>query len=187
MSSRDAVLIATSDQPLAKVFDVLLGSKTVVAPSFRIALAQIRTRQPAFIVIDSELDGGDAMSLGLVIQRHCPLALSVLLHQHTRWVSQEAAHLLGFTHLVDRNLGPKVLATEVLKALAQPQSKTKSLLDSLSPREREIFSHLEQGLRNIEIAEHYDISLATTKTHISSIFRKLGVRNRVEAIAKVRL
>lgn len=187
MSPIDPTIIASSDPQLAKVFDGLLGSKTVAAPSFRIALAQIRTRQPAFIVIDSELDGGDAMSLGLVIQRHCPLALSVLLHQHTRWVSLEAARLLGFTHLVDRNLGPQILVTEVITALSQPRSKKSSLLDFLSPREREIFSHLEQGLRNIEIAEHYDISLATTKTHISSIFRKLGVRNRVEAIAKVRL
>ncbi len=187
MSFLDSTLLASSDPQLTKALDGLLGKRTVAAPSFRIALAQIRTTQPSLIVIDSELDGGDAMSLGLVIQRHCPLAVSVLLHQHPRWVSQAAAHVLGFTHLVDRNLGAQILVKEVSSVFSQPLTTEKSLLDSLSPREREIFSYLEQGLRNIEIAEHYDISLATTKTHISSIYRKLGVRNRVEAIAKARI
>jgi DNA-binding NarL/FixJ family response regulator len=186
MPDFEASLIATSDSELAAAFSELLGGSAVVAPSFRIALAQIRTAQPHNILIDSQLDGGDAISLGLVIQRHCPLAISVLLHQHTRWVSQEAALALGFNYLLDRNLDSHELVKHLTKALSQPRQSEKSLLDSLSRREQEIFSHLEQGLRNVEIAEHFEISLATIKTHVSSIYRKLGVRNRVEAIAKVR-
>ena len=186
MSGSETSLVATSDSELASVLNGLLGESTVIAPSFRIALAQIRTAQPRNILIDSQLDGGDAISLGLVIQRHCPLALSVLLHHHTRWVSQDAAMALGFTHLLDRNLDTRELVKHLTKALSQPPKSEKSLLNSLSQREQEIFSHLEQGLKNVEIAEHFDISLATIKTHVSSIYRKLGVRNRVEAIAKVR-
>lgn len=186
MSSTNTALIASSDPELTYAVCELLGEFTVTAPSFRIALAQIRTTQPHYVFIDSNLDGGDAISLGLVIQRHCPLAISVLLHQHTRWVSQDAAKALGFNHLFDRNLDARELVKHLSKALSQPRSSEKSLLDTLSQREQEIFSHLEQGRRNVEIAEHFDISLATIKTHISSIYRKLGVRNRVEAIAKVR-
>ena len=186
MAAFEPALIATSDLDLTRTLHELLGESTITAPSFRIALAQIRTTQPRYVLIDSELDGGDAISLGLVIQRHCPLALSVLLHQHTRWVSQEAAIALGFNHLLDRNLNSLELAKNLSKALSNPESTHASVLDSLSRREQEIFSHLEQGLRNVEIAERFEISLATTKTHISSIYRKLGVRNRVEAIAKGR-
>lgn len=186
MSSLDSVLIATSDANLACALEGIFGTSTHTAPSFRIALAHIRTLQPDYILIDSELDGGDAISLGLVIQRHCPLSISVLLHQHTRWVSQEAALILGFNHLLDRNLNDRELGKELSKALSKPRTAQTGVLDSLSQREREIFSHLEQGLRNAEIAERLDISLATIKTHIASIYRKLGVRNRVEAIAKVR-
>lgn len=186
MTASETALVATSDSELAAVLSESLHGSAVVAPSFRIALAQIRTAQHRNIFIDSQLDGGDAISLGLVIQRHCPLSLSLLLHQHTRWVSQEAAVALGFNYLLDRNLSSQELAKHISKAISHPRRAEKNLLDSLSRREQEIFSHLEQGLRNIEIAEHFDISLATIKTHVSSIYRKLGVRNRVEAIAKVR-
>ena len=186
MTAFETSLIATSDPELASALKGFLGESTIFAPSFRIALAHIRTAQPDYIFIDSNLDGGDAISLGLVIQRHCPLAISVLLHQHTRWVSQDAAMTLGFNNLLDRNLRDQEFAQHLSKALSEPRRLEKSPLDSLSQREQEIFSHLEKGLRNIEIAEHFDISLATIKTHISSIYRKLGVRNRVEAIAKVR-
>jgi DNA-binding NarL/FixJ family response regulator len=186
MPAYETSLIATSDSKLAAALNEFLCDSAVIAPSFRIALAQIRTAQPRFIIIDSQLDGGDAISLGVVIQHHCPFAPSVLLHQHTRWVSQEAAIALGFNYLLDRNLSGQELSRQITTALSQPRNSEKSLLDSLSQREREIFSHLEQGLRNVEIAEHFEISLATIKTHVSSIYRKLGVRNRVEAIAKVR-
>ena len=74
MSSTNTALIASSDPELTYAVCELLGEFTVTAPSFRIALAQIRTTQPHYVFIDSNLDGGDAISLGLVIQRHCPLA-----------------------------------------------------------------------------------------------------------------
>ena len=186
MPGIDTALIASSDPQLSEMLEGLIGKSSLLAPSFRIALAQIRANQSDYIFIDSILDGGDSISLGLVIKRHCPLAFSVLLHQHTRWASQEAALALGFDLLVDRNLPEQELLRELSKGFSRASSEEKNVLVLLSPREQEIFSHLEQGLRNIEIAEHFDISLATIKTHISSIYRKLGVRNRVEAIAKVR-
>ena len=40
--------------------------------------------------------------------------------------------------------------------------------------------HVALGLRNAEVAEKLAISEPTIKTHLNSIFRKLGIRDRVE-------
>jgi LuxR family maltose regulon positive regulatory protein len=55
---------------------------------------------------------------------------------------------------------------------------------SISPREQEVLRMLSAGLSNREIAERYSISTSTVKTHIESIFRKLGVSSRTQAIAE---
>jgi LuxR family maltose regulon positive regulatory protein len=54
----------------------------------------------------------------------------------------------------------------------------------LSEREREILSLVAKGLSNQEIAHKLVISITTVKTHIGNIFNKLGVVNRIQAIAR---
>jgi LuxR family maltose regulon positive regulatory protein len=55
-------------------------------------------------------------------------------------------------------------------------------IDPLSDRELEILGLVSEGLSNREIADKLFISLGTTKWHITNIFSKLGVKNRVQAI-----
>ncbi len=52
----------------------------------------------------------------------------------------------------------------------------------LSPREREVLTHLAAGMSVAEIARTLFISESTTKTHISKLYDKLGVANRPQAI-----
>lgn len=56
----------------------------------------------------------------------------------------------------------------------------------LTPREIEILEAISQGHSNKAIARKLEISLHTVKFHIESVFRKLGARNRTEAVAKAR-
>jgi two-component system, NarL family, response regulator YdfI len=59
---------------------------------------------------------------------------------------------------------------------------------SLTPREIEVLTRLGSGLGNKAIAQNLHISEHTVKFHISSIFQKLGVSTRTEAVtAGVRL
>lgn len=58
-------------------------------------------------------------------------------------------------------------------------------LSPLTPREQEVLDLLTRGLRNKEIATRLRITPKTVMHHTVSIYRKLGVRSRTEAVAKV--
>ena len=59
-------------------------------------------------------------------------------------------------------------------------------LSTLSEREREVLELLAQGLRDKEIGMQLSISPATVKKHVEHLLRKLQVRTRAEATAKLR-
>jgi DNA-binding NarL/FixJ family response regulator len=54
----------------------------------------------------------------------------------------------------------------------------------LTPRQREVLSHLALGMSNKEIARALHIAEATTKIHAAALLRTLGARNRTEAAFK---
>jgi NarL family two-component system response regulator YdfI len=53
----------------------------------------------------------------------------------------------------------------------------------LSEREQEVLAFLAQGAANKEIAHRLHITERTVKAHVTSIFNKLGVNSRAEAVA----
>jgi len=68
------------------------------------------------------------------------------------------------------------IASRVLQQMQQPASGT------LSDREVEVLRLVAKGCSNKEIAENIHVSLATVKTHLIHVFRKLDVNDRTAAV-----
>jgi LuxR family transcriptional regulator, maltose regulon positive regulatory protein len=58
------------------------------------------------------------------------------------------------------------------------------ILSTLSPRETDILTLIAEGLSNKEIARSLDIGPETVKSHLKSIFTKLGVERRAQAVSR---
>lgn len=58
--------------------------------------------------------------------------------------------------------------------------------EALTPREREVLALVAEGLANAEVAERLEISDKTVRNHLSSVFDKLGVWTRAQAIVFAR-
>jgi len=98
----------------------------------------------------------------------------------------EAADLVAAVRLVAAGEGmvaPRV-TRRLIDAFARgpaPRAEPPAELEKLTPRERDVLDCLGRGLSNAEIAEHLEMAEATTKTHVSRILAKLGLRSRTQA------
>ena len=103
----------------------------------------------------------------------------------------EAADLVTAVRLVAAGEGlvaPRV-TRRLIDAFARgsaPNTEPPPGMEKLTPREREVLDHLGRGLSNAEIAATLEMAEATTKTHVSRILAKLGLRSRVQAAVLAR-
>lgn len=65
--------------------------------------------------------------------------------------------------------------------MARGGEPTPDTLGDLTPREAEVLRLAARGLRSAEIAAQLEIAVPTVKRHLTTVYRKLGVENRVEA------
>lgn len=85
----------------------------------------------------------------------------------------------------DAVVSPRITAKLIdiaMPHLARPDAPASENLDALSPREREVFRCVGQGLTNAEIAAALHLSESTVKAHFGRILVKLDLANRVQAV-----
>jgi DNA-binding NarL/FixJ family response regulator len=78
-------------------------------------------------------------------------------------------------------VSPELTPQLLLAARNRKMAATKNL-DPLSHREREVLQQVLRGLSNQEIAKVLGLRLGTVKQYMAHLFKKMRVRNRIEAI-----
>lgn len=89
--------------------------------------------------------------------------------------------------------GEALLAPEITRRLIEdlvhrpaPGGTPSNLLDRLTPREGEVLREIAKGSSNPEIARSLFLSEATVKTYVTRILGKLGLRDRAQAVVRLR-
>jgi len=168
------------------------------AADTRSGCAAVETIQPDVIVLDVGLPGSSGISAIDELHRLAPRARILMLTMHSahEFVLQAfAAGAHGYalkdqppTEVVEAirtvAAGSRYLAPRLPRGLLEARQGPLrgSVLDVLSPREREIFDLVARGFSSQGIASQLFISVKTVETHRAHINRKLGFHSTVDLI-----
>ena len=161
------------------------------------AIAQITKIAPDGIIVDINLPDGNGLEIvSWVRSISNTIAIVVLtLNEHADFLL--ASMKAGASSYLHKSAPLSELLSALDFALTSPTSfaskeisatiSRKSEKFSLSPRELQIVTQLHRGEPLKILAGSLFITEATLKTHLASIYRKLEVSNRLQAIEKVRI
>ena len=161
------------------------------------AIAQITKIAPDGIIVDINLPDGNGLEIvSWVRSISSTIAIVVLtLNEHSDFLL--ASMKAGASSYLHKSAPLSELLSALDFALTSPTSfaskeisvtvARKSEKFSLSPRELQIVTQLHRGEPLKILAGSLFITEATLKTHLASIYRKLEVNNRLQAIEKVRI
>lgn len=181
------------------------GNYTVIgeASSQETAISQAAQRHPDLMLLDLELDNGDGMAVLRQLQERQETIKALVLsgHQEDHWIyraMQAGAVGYVFKAQLSRQLwdaintvmhGEVYLPAEAATGFFRQFQAASSAVPAagaqtyhLSNREAEVLLWLVRGASNEAIAKQMYISVATVKAHLTSIFEKLQVTSRTQAI-----
>lgn len=116
---------------------------------------------------------------------------AIALGRRERFVQVFAEDVGELEHLIRRLTADTddLYLFNLLAAIAEPvpdPPSSPTLTEPLSTREQIVLRYLPTALSNQDIAEELHMSVNTLKTHLKSIYRKLGASSRLEAVAVAR-
>lgn len=167
----EALALTFSEQPDVIILDILLGDEDGL--SF---LPQIRKLAESARVLvltglrssESQRQAMLAGAMGVVLKEH---AVEVLIKAITKVHHGEV--------WLDRSMMGKVLDEFAHAAESDPEEEK---IENLTDREREVIALIAEGLKNKHIAARLFITESTVTHHLSSIFSKLDVGDRLELV-----
>jgi LuxR family maltose regulon positive regulatory protein len=100
------------------------------------------------------------------------------------WISRALARDPDLARSHQRLLAPAVRHDQLPAVRNAPDQSAIVLVEPLTEREREVLRHVSEMLNTAEVASEMYISINTVKTHLKSIYRKLAVTHRREAVRR---
>jgi DNA-binding NarL/FixJ family response regulator len=169
-TGREAVDLVTRAAPDVALLDIRMPEMDGIEATRRIIAAGADTRILILTTFDVDQHVYDAFRAG---------ATGFLL----KTVSPEdLVTAVRAAHAGDALLAPTITRRLVERFAATPQPGNHPQLQALTERERDVLQLIAQGLSNDEISGQLFVSAGTVKTHVSRIFSKLGLRDRVQAV-----
>jgi NarL family two-component system response regulator LiaR len=160
------------------------------------AIQMVSLHKPDVVLMDLMMPGVDGITATREIHLKYPKVKVIALTSFAEQNMVQGALQAGAIGYLQKNVtakelgnairsaceGKMTLSPEAAQVLANSVAQPQIHGELLTERERDVIKCMVDGLSNNEIAEKLVISLGTVKFHISNIFHKLGVDNRVEAV-----
>jgi DNA-binding NarL/FixJ family response regulator len=160
------------------------------------AFAQIAKVNPDLIIVDINLPDGNGLDIVEWVRSISGTTAIVVLSFNENDEYLLSAMNAGASAFVQKAAPLQELMSSIDHALQAPESFTARDIAAalkrtrntfgLSQRELQILSQLHKGMPLKEFAQLFFITESTLKTHLSSIYRKMDVKNRVQAIEKAK-
>jgi DNA-binding NarL/FixJ family response regulator len=153
-------------------------------------LPLIARLRPDLVLLDIRMPQMDGLACLDLIRRRHPKVRVVVLSAYTDHQHIESALRRGAAAYLVKGLNPMDLPSALRQAIdgtvfhvlgAPPEGQGVGELGDLTRRELDMLKALGRGLSNQAIGKEMWISEQTVKFHLRNIYRKLGVRNRIEA------
>lgn len=173
-TAAEAIKLAESERPDVIVLDLILGDEDglEVLPD----LCKVSPTSRVLVLTGVQT----ADSHRLAIRRG---AMGIVLKQQAAELLLKAIHRVHAGEVwIDRSMMGSVLSQMRSEANHEETDPEVSKISSLTPREREVIALVSEGLKNKLIAERLFISETTVTHHLSSIYSKLGVSDRLELV-----
>jgi DNA-binding NarL/FixJ family response regulator len=154
-------------------------------------LPLINRMDPDVVILDLEMPGIDGVTCIRLIRKRCPWVRSVVLSAHDSDDVIEAALEAGADAFISKSVDPDELAASLRRALEKPVATAIGRASSIHPaveerglskRELDVLRALAEGMSNKEIASTLWLAQQTVKFHLTSIYRKLDVSSRTQAV-----
>jgi len=151
------------------------------------AVALARKHSPGVAVIDISERGPFTGSLATALREAAP-GIRLVLTSRCATSASAAVHAVRASAFIPAGADGRTTVETVLAVAhrAHAPAARSQPVSPLTDREREVLALLAGGATNREIAAEMHLGAETVKKHASTIFRKLGVRNRTEAAHRAR-